>query len=155
MKRFLTLATAALSLAACNLDTTNPQQNPFPSDPATETFAADMHIDLSTMTKTPAGAYYKDVTVGTGTELTGNANPLVTMSYLGLLKNGAVFSQGLRESILLGALVGGLQEAMPGMHIGGERIIVIPSALGYGPQAFPGIPANSTLVFDIVLENFQ
>ena len=155
MKRFLMLATAALSLTGCNLDTTTPLENPFPSDPATETFAAEMHIDIATMTKTQAGTYYKDVKVGGGAELARDVNPLLTMSYLGLLKTGFVFTQGIKEPILVGALVGGLQDGMPGMKVGGERIIVIPSALGYGPQAFPGIPANSTLVFDVVLDDMQ
>jgi FKBP-type peptidyl-prolyl cis-trans isomerase len=38
------------------------------------------------------------------------------------------------------------------MQVGGERIIVIPSALGYGaspPNA--NIPVNATLIFDVTL----
>ena len=37
------------------------------------------------------------------------------------------------------------------MAIGGERRLTIPSSLAYGKKALPGIPANSTLVFDVKL----
>ena len=154
MRRFFMLAAAAFSLAACNLDVVDPAaENPNPSDPTKETFNPNMKIDISTMTKTAAGTYYKDVTVGTGTLLSGNA--VVTMSYLGLLKDGSWFAQAEDQTVVLGTLVGGLQDGMPGMRVGGERVIVVPSALGYGPVAYGGIPANSTLVFDVILKSVQ
>ncbi len=37
------------------------------------------------------------------------------------------------------------------MSVGGERRMTIPSHLAYGSKAQPGIPANSTLVFDVKL----
>jgi len=37
------------------------------------------------------------------------------------------------------------------MQVGGERRLTIPPHLAYGSRAMPGIPANSTLVFDIKL----
>lgn len=36
-----------------------------------------------------------------------------------------------------------------GMQVGGERRITIPAKLAYGSKSQPGIPANSTLVFDL------
>jgi FK506-binding nuclear protein len=33
------------------------------------------------------------------------------------------------------------------MQIGGEREIIVPSAMGYGAQKTSGIPPNSTLIF--------
>jgi FK506-binding nuclear protein len=35
------------------------------------------------------------------------------------------------------------------MSVGGERRLTIPANLAYGNKSMPGIPANSTLVFDI------
>jgi FK506-binding nuclear protein len=37
------------------------------------------------------------------------------------------------------------------MQVGGERRITIPPKLAYGSRSQPGIPGNSTLVFDIKL----
>jgi FK506-binding nuclear protein len=37
------------------------------------------------------------------------------------------------------------------MSVGGERRITIPASLAYGSKGMPGIPANSTLTFDLKL----
>jgi FKBP-type peptidyl-prolyl cis-trans isomerase len=152
MKRLAALIAIAMTIAACNLDVVDPNEgDPNPSDPTTETFAASLNIDISKMSKSPNGAYYKDITVGTGAELTANAG-VVVMSYLGLLKDGGAFAQGLQQTVIVGNLVGGLRDAMPGMRVGGERVIVIPSALGFGSSPFGGVPRNSTLIYDVRLE---
>ena len=36
------------------------------SDPANETFASSLGVNLAAMTKTPDGLYYRDLTVGNG-----------------------------------------------------------------------------------------
>jgi FKBP-type peptidyl-prolyl cis-trans isomerase FkpA len=150
MKRFLMLAVTALSLAGCSLETPAPTGSPDPSDPATETFNPKFNLVIAEMTKTDAGCYFKDVSVGTGATLTGNT--IVTVTYLGMLKDGSVFSQTISQTVELSRLVGGLQDAMRGMKAGGERIIVVPSAMGYGAATYNSIPRNSTLVFDVLLE---
>src|ERR1700730_2571308 len=94
MKR-LFLVLSAATLVACNLDVAQPPDNP--SDPATETFAAALNINIATMQKTTAGTYYKDVTVGTGTTLT--KPQIVIMSYAGLLKDGSLFAQGVSQQV--------------------------------------------------------
>ncbi|HEY9226736.1 MAG TPA: FKBP-type peptidyl-prolyl cis-trans isomerase [Gemmatimonadaceae bacterium] len=149
MKRLLMLA-AVLSLAACSLEVSDPYANTTPSDPATETFEPTLKIDISKMTKTEAGTYYKDVTVGTGATLSGAE--VVVVSYKGVLKDGSQFTLVGDQTVPVANLVGGLRDAMPGMKVGGERIIVVPSALGFGPVPRNGIPANSTLIFDVILK---
>jgi FKBP-type peptidyl-prolyl cis-trans isomerase len=53
--------------------------------------------------------------------------------------------------ITLGNETVGLQEGLQGMRVGGERLIVIPSALGFGNTVTGTVPPNSTLVYDIVV----
>ena len=146
----------AFLLGACNLDVGQPPNNP--SDPATETFDPSLKIDISTMQKTTAGTYYKDVKVGTGATLGISATGFVVISYAGLLKNGHAFAQALSQLMGLNSLPPGMLDGIggtPTMREGGERIIVVPSALGYGNVPVPGVPPNSTLVFDVILNQVQ
>lgn len=151
MRRIVALV-GALSLSAClNLNVDTPTASNNPSDPATETFASSLNINIATMQKTASGVYYKDVTVGTGDSLTTQTN--VVVSYLILLKNGAAVAQQVNLSESLSNEPQGLRDGMVGMRVGGERILVVPSALGFGPRTdVPGVPPNSTLVYDVRLE---
>ena len=147
MKRLLFLC-AATWLSACSLNTTEVANSP--TDPATETFASSLGIDISKMTKTTNGVYYKEISVGTGATLTGT--PTIQFTYAGFLKNGNLFDQGSSVVFSLGQLVFGMQEGMQGMKVGGERLIVIPSALGYGNTQGLPVPPNSTIIFDVRLD---
>jgi FKBP-type peptidyl-prolyl cis-trans isomerase len=149
--RRLAIAVAVLGLAAC-LDV--PANDPVadnPSDPATETFASTFNppIVIASMTKTDIGDYYKDVKQGTGAQLVGSA--VVVFSYETFLKTGLVVDQAIGAQVNLNTVVRGLQDGMVGMREGGERIIVVPSALAFGAFNKPPIPPNSTLVFDVIL----
>lgn len=138
----------ALVLVACGDD--DPTG---PKDPTELTFAAALGVDLDQMTKTASGLYYQDLLVGQGTEATAGAN--VTVHYTGWLHTGVKFDSSVDRgepfTSDLNQLIAGWQEGIPGMKEGGKRKLVIPADLAYGSQSPGGIPAYSTLVFDIEL----
>lgn len=95
-----------------------------------------------------------DKKVGTGKEVPKGGT--VTAHYTGALaKDGTIFEStydsGKPASFPLDNVIKGWQEGVPGMKEGGERRIIIPAAQAYGEQGSASIPANSDLVFDIVL----
>jgi len=144
------LVLAALVLGACNLDVAQPPNTP--SDPTTETFASNLKVDISTMQKTAAGDYYKDGTVGTGAELTQSTLPrTVIVTYQAFIKTGALFASAANQLATMNSFPVGMQDGMQGMREGGERLIVIPSALGYGNTPGAPVPPNSTLIIDVIL----
>jgi len=149
MKRFLVVCALAV-LGACDLNTDPANE---PTDPATETFASSLQVNIATMTKTTSGAYYRDLVLGGGDALAGV--PTVVISYVEYLKTGVVVrtvSSGVQP---LTAAIPGLQEGVQGMRPNGERLIVIPSALAYGnSNTVPGVPPNSTLVFDLIFKGY-
>jgi FKBP-type peptidyl-prolyl cis-trans isomerase len=116
----------------------------------------------STTSTTTPQVQAQDVTVGTGTEVV--PGDLVSVLYVGKLSDGTVFDSSAAHgnqplSFTLGeqGLIAGFQIGVNGMKVGGERVMSIPSELGYGAQAVTDasgtviIPANSTLLFDVKL----
>jgi FKBP-type peptidyl-prolyl cis-trans isomerase len=112
--------------------------------------------------ETDSGLKVEDLECGTGEEAEGNS--LVQVHYTGELENGTVFdtSRGGEPVIFAlgtGQLIEGFEEGIRGMKVGGTRRLTIPPEIGYGSQeipanpaqGFPGIPADSTLVFEVEL----
>jgi hypothetical protein len=111
----------------------------------------------------PDGLKVIDLTVGTGDVAKSGQNAEV--QYTGWLTNGQQFDSSRQPGrtsftfqIGQSQVIGGWDEGVPGMKIGGKRKLIIPAALGYGTQGQTNqqtgvtiIPPNATLVFDIEL----
>ena len=83
----------------------------------------------------------------------------MSVDYSGYLPDGTLFDQGTGITFPLGGVIFGFVDGMIGMKVGGTRLIVIPSELGYGNSTSTTsrgvtIPKNSTLVFRIKLNSF-
>lgn len=112
----------------------------------------------------------QEVSIGTG-EL-AEPGDTVAILYVGQLEDGTVFDSSAAHDnqplvFVLGAdgIIPGFQIGVNGMRVGGERLLAIPPALGYGDQDVHQnpedptspviVPANSTLVFDVKLVQVQ
>ena len=112
------------------------------------------------VTTTADGLQITDVKVGTGT--VAEAGDTVTVNYVGSFPDGQVFDASADHgmggfSFVLGAgeVIKGWDEGVLGMKVGGERKLVVPPELGYGPSGLGPIPPNATLDFDITLLKVQ
>lgn len=157
MKRYVFLAVALIAAASCNNEVTGLEP---PSDPATETFAPSLNVNISQMTKLPGGTYIKDVVAGTGSEVVAETDT-VWVTYSGFLKDGKLFDSGTNRKFLPSDLVAGFRGGLIGMKVGGRRQFVIPSEQGYGsnsikePNGAIKIPRQSTLIFNVELLNLH
>jgi FKBP-type peptidyl-prolyl cis-trans isomerase len=75
----------------------------------------------------------------------------VVVKYVGTLKDGTEFDRSDSVSIPLNRVIAAWTEGMKLVGKGGEIVMWVPSELGYGPQPYGAIPANSTLKFEIKL----
>lgn len=100
-----------------------------------------------------------DVVIGTGEPVV--SGDTVTVHYVGSLPNGTQFDSSYARGEAFtftvgdGRVIPGWEAGITGMRVGGQRVLVIPPALGYGEAQTATIPANSTLVFAIELLSIE
>jgi FKBP-type peptidyl-prolyl cis-trans isomerase len=117
------------------------------------TFASVLGVNLAASTKTPNGAYYRDIVVGTGAVVASGQN--ISIRYTGWLSNGVQFdgntsaTNPLTFKLGAGEVIDGFDEALAGVRVGGKRQLIVPPSLGYGPYDYGPIPGNSILVFNV------
>lgn len=105
--------------------------------------------------KAASGLVYTTLQEGTGP--TVKAGQTVKVNYIGRLENGTKFDASADHggpaefAVGVGRLIKAWDEGIPGMKVGEKRRLVSPGHLGYGAQTQPGIPPNSTLVFEVEL----
>ena len=109
---------------------------------------------------TPSGLKYIDTKVGTGAA--PKTGQTCVMHYTGWLydggKKGAKFDssvdrgQPFEFKIGQRQVIGGWDEGVATMKVGGKRTLIIPPELGYGARGAGNvIPPNATLMFDVEL----
>ncbi|MBQ6436536.1 FKBP-type peptidyl-prolyl cis-trans isomerase [bacterium] len=97
----------------------------------------------------------EDLVVGNGAEAKSGDN--VTVHYTGTLTDGSVFDSSVNRGtpfefkVGVGQVIQGWDQGIPGMKVGGKRKLTIPADMAYGNRALPGIPAGSTLIFEVEL----
>jgi len=115
-------------------------------------------------TTTASGLKIIDTTVGTGA--TPKAGQTCVMHYTGWLyedgKKTTKFDSSVDRgqpfsfNIGTGQVIGGWDEGVATMKVGGKRTLIIPPDLGYGASGAGGvIPPNATLIFDVELLEVQ
>jgi peptidylprolyl isomerase len=116
--------------------------------------------DTAAAQTTASGLKIIDTTVGTGAM--PKAGQTCVMHYTGWLyedgKKGQKFDssvdrgQPFEFQIGVGQVIGGWDEGVASMKVGGKRTLIIPPDLGYGARGAGGvIPPNATLIFDVEL----
>jgi FKBP-type peptidyl-prolyl cis-trans isomerase len=104
-------------------------------------------------TKHKSNMYYQISTAGSGGS--PNACSVILIDYVGKLTNGVTFDSGTNKSFQLGGLISGWIQGIPLIQRGGQIRLFIPPSLGYGNYQNRDIPANSILIFDVTLKDFQ
>lgn len=103
------------------------------------------------------GIYYKVLKSGSGRSVT-NLNNVISCHYTGRTIDGKCFDTsegGYPLACRLRDLIQGWIIAIPKMKVGDKWEIYLPAELGYGKINQPGIPAWSTLIFEIELLGVQ
>jgi peptidylprolyl isomerase len=112
-----------------------------------------------TMT-TPSGLQITDSMIGNGA--TPQPGQICVMHYTGWLYENGAKSKKFDSSLDRGKpfeftigkrqVIGGWDEGVATMKVGGKRTLIIPPQLGYGARGAAGaIPPNATLIFDVEL----
>ncbi|HTQ47542.1 MAG TPA: FKBP-type peptidyl-prolyl cis-trans isomerase [Polyangiaceae bacterium] len=147
------------SAAACTSLTEPPPPEPVSTAPAAAPASAAAVPSAAPQPSAPAAPEppYSQTTLTPGKGPAAKDGDKVRVHYTGTLLNGTKFDSSRDRNqpfdFTLGKhmVIQGWDQGVAGMKAGEKRKLVIPSPLAYGPQGRPGIPPNSTLVFEVEL----
>ena len=147
MKRFWLVALAVVTIGGLTLDPAAAQKAP----------TAPTKVAAARFKTLPGGLKYAVLKPGKG-EVAAHGN--VQVHYTGWLQsNRKKFDSSLDRGkpftfeLGHGEVIKGWDQGVKGMKEGETRQLIVPPALGYGPEGTPGgpIPGNATLIFEVQL----
>jgi|SRR6188508_672604 len=161
MKRFFAFLSAVALLSSCSKKVDDKcQYDPCAiAAPASEVTQLEAYLSTNSITATKhcSGMYYTIDAAGSGASAT--ACSTVGVTYKGQLTNGTVFDQRT-TSFELDQVIAAWTKGVPLIKTGGKIKLYCPPSLAYGSQVVRDpvtgntvIPANSILVFEVVLNN--
>jgi FKBP-type peptidyl-prolyl cis-trans isomerase len=131
------------ALAACDPGTTGPQ---------CDLLATTVATTKGDTAVTETGLKYIETSPGTGQ--TAKSCDFVGIEYIGRrASNDSIFAPLDTLGFAPGyhQYLAGFEQGVVGMKVGGSRRLIIPPELAYGSRDQQGLPANSTVIFDIKL----
>jgi FKBP-type peptidyl-prolyl cis-trans isomerase len=161
----LVLVVAALVAVGCGSDDKKSGSAAAPS-PSGGDFVSKLKVSTD-LTKKPTIASVQDLPpqelvtkdIVTGTGAAAKAGDKVTVEYVGVAYSSdkefdaSWGREPLSATLQSPGIIAGWVKGIPGMKVGGRRVLVIPSDLGYGDQGSPpDIAAGETLIFVIDLK---
>jgi len=161
MKRFFAFLSVVALLSSCSKKVDDKcQYDPCAiAAPASEVTQLEAYLSTNSITATKhcSGMYYTIDAAGSGASAT--ACSTVGVTYKGQLTNGTVFDQRT-TSFELDQVIAAWTKGVPLIKTGGKIKLYCPPSLAYGSQVVRDpvtgntvIPANSILVFEVVLNN--
>jgi peptidylprolyl isomerase len=146
-KVFALLAVSALLLTGCGEKEVSASSDNLPTVTTNQGEAPTIGAPVG---NPPTTLEIKDIIVGNGAK----ALPTSTMTVhytLMTWSNGQLIESswngGSPATFPLANVIVGWQQGIPGMKVGGRRLLVIPPDLGYGAQGGGPIGPNETLIF--------
>ncbi|MEI6867070.1 MAG: FKBP-type peptidyl-prolyl cis-trans isomerase [Actinomycetes bacterium] len=97
----------------------------------------------------PTTLVTKDIYVGTGAAAVATSTLTVQYTLMAWSTGKVVESSWTSQAATfpLSGVIPGWQQGIPGMKVGGRRLLLIPPALGYGATGSGPIGPNETLIF--------
>ena len=148
-------------------------------------YILDNNLDQYDITVTETGLSYLTLDGGNG-ERYPAINDILTVDYIGSFVDGEIFDTSIKQiaedndivnssnpytpiaynhthnglgigTTFVRGFSEGLQELVPTLSVDGVGLLIMPSALAYGPagSASGTIPANSVIIFEIRLEGIR
>ncbi len=152
MKKLFILSLAAL-LSACSLEA----QKEATKKTTTTKKVKHMRVLNKVGETVTTKSGLKIILKGKGTGVKVDSGDQVTIHYDGYFPDGKFFDSSVKRGqpfqtkIGVGQVIKGWDEGVTMLNVGDTAQLIIPSELGYGSMARGGIPANSTLIFDVMV----